>query len=781
MNKRFSRYCMGMLCVVMLGTGNFSPALSAAVTQPFAPAGTEESAKAQETQGGVAPAPKAAAVQAQPEASATKAPAPGGEMAALQEGAEPAAPAAPAPAEQAKTSATSTERRVPVKVKEGSILPLRVLTRPMAALYKKPDEKSEVVQSNLPVFMPFYVYTQPGGEDIAAETGWYEVGPDNRGTVTGWLKSADVFAWKQAMCLTYTHPEQRKPVLMFDGPQNLEALLGQSTEARAEAVKGLYATIDSGTIPQNFSIVSVEPKQAVDMVRQFYLLPILDHKVIQLDGREARLLELAAVSGGGEDAREKTDIRENVKFASAATKTSAEAAGQVAQSLKIDVVWVIDTTRSMGPYIDATKEVAGAVSAKLAENKALAENIRFGVWGYRDPVEAIPAIEYTTKNYTPQLQDIQSFLATMATVKETKTDSVDFPEDMFSGVSDAITQTQWTPGALRIVVLVGDAPGHELGHKWNLSGYGEETLRTLATEHNITLLGIQVRPKGAAKHQAKAEEQFKVLSLGKGSDIPAYYSIQGTDMGSFAKTTGTIVASLQGLLEKASSNTLSAALTKEGGLVEEATGEMAALKEGEAAPATAEASKAMNEGTAGLAQALKAAVVQWVGSKAEAKPPRDVVAWVVDKDLTDPARQSLEVRLLISKRQLDSLATLLNEVIAAGRTGQISGDDFFTSLQAASVVASRDPNLLKNAKTIGQSGLIPGFLEGLPYHSRLMDMSNELWNSWNVTEQDQFLSEMDARVRAYKSLHDTPEGWVTLNPGADADESVYPIPLELLP
>jgi len=504
--------------------------------------------------------------------------------------------------------------------------------------------------------------------------------------------------------------------------------------------------------------------------------------VINIDGREGRILQLAAVSGAAADAREKTDIRENTQYAEAARKTSADAAAGVAKEVSFDIVWAIDTTRSMGPYIDATRDVVVEVSKKLAANEEISKRLHFGVWGYRDPVEDIPGIEYTTKNFTPALQNIQDFGATMDTVKETKVDSVDFPEDVFSGLSDAIEKTAWTPGAMRIIVLVGDAPGHELGQKWNLSGLDETTARALATRSNITLLTIQIRPQGAVKFQKIAEKQFKTLALGAGMDTPAYYSVDGKDMNSFAAITGTIVASLQQIVNEAQKGTLAAAIAENKNLATEVSGEMAALADtGDAPKKEATQQQATAEGNTGLNQALKAALVQWVGSEAGAKPPRDVVAWVTDKDLTDTAKQSLEVRLLINKRQLDSLATLLNDIIVAGRKGQVSGDDFFTSLQAASAVASRDPDKLKNAKSLGQSGMVPDFLAGLPYHSRLMDMSNELWGSWSPDEQDNFLNELEARIQAYKKLHDAPQGWVKLNEGADADESVYPIPLELLP
>ena len=685
------------------------------------------------------------------------------------------------PAAATDAAANTQEKRTPVKIEEGSFLPLRILTRPMSSMYKEPDEKSPVVQGNLPAFMAFYVYSRPGGEDRALEEGWYEVGSDNRGVIDGWIKTADVFEWKQTMCLSYTHPENRRPVLMFDSSESLMNVLNKGSEERVSAANALYTTIDSGEIPPDFSIVSVEPKTAVDFSKQFYLLPILSHESITLDGREGRILELAAVSGEGEGAREKTDIRQNKDYVASANVTSAEAAKDTQKDLSIDIVWVVDTTRSMGPFIDKTRDVVIAVSKQLASEEELKKRINFGVWGYRDPVEAIPAIEYTTKNFTPGLQDIDSFLPSISSVKETKVDSVDFPEDLFSGVSDAITQTKWTPGALRFLILVGDAPGHELGHKWNISGYDEVTLRSLATENNVTMFSIQIRPKGAQKFQKKAETQFRALSLNAGATDAAYYSVQGTDQKSFAEATQKISATLASVVKSAVAGSLGDVLAQETLTVTSEVGELAALHDEEPAkqgtPANDEAGKA----DAAVGQAIRAALVQWVGSEKGAKPPRDVIAWVTDKDITNSSHQSLEVRLLISKQQLDSLSTLMSDIIKAGRTGQVSGDDFFTSLQAASAVASRDPNMLKNASSLASSGLIPGFLQGLPYHSRLMSMNNELWGSWSPDEQDSFLNELEARIKAYKAFHDDPEKWIKLTQGADADESVYPVPLDMLP
>ena len=65
---------------------------------------------------------------------------------------------------------------------------------------------------------------------------------------------------------------------------------------RSAKANEYYNTIGSGQVPPDFPVESVEPKKAVDISKQFYLLPILQHEAIEIDGREGRLLRLAAVN-----------------------------------------------------------------------------------------------------------------------------------------------------------------------------------------------------------------------------------------------------------------------------------------------------------------------------------------------------------------------------------------------------------------------------------------------------------------------------------------------------
>ena len=661
------------------------------------------------------------------------------------------------------------EIRKPVSAADTKNVPLRILTRPGAVLYA--DSNGEkVLKDNLPVFSSYFVYTRPSGELLASGNGWYEVGSDDKGAVKGWIKGDDLFEWKQTMCLTFSHPDGRNPVLMFDEMDYLETLVNLPADKREASVSGFYTSIDEAAknkklLPQDFPILSMEPKMSVDNSAKFTLMPILDYKVIDFEGREARLLDILAVSSSSKD-RVASDLRTNKDYVASATEASAKHAVKL-ENLKFDVVWVIDTTRSMGPYIKKVRESMINISKKIAGQENLKEKIAFGVWGYRDSA-TIEGLEYVTKNFTPTLQNVDDFVKTMEGVTETKVDSVVFDEDLFSGVNDAINNTAWRDNAARIMILVGDAPGHQAGHEWNVSGQTEETLRARANDANITVFSLHLNPPKAKKYNKVAAKQFKELSSNPGVDEKLYWAIGSNDLDTFAKASDEI----SGSIVKYLSNIVKNFKDSDAPVAPETTA---------AAAETPAPAPSANPGEDAIAKSLHAAAVTWLGNEVSVAPPRDIEAWVVDKDLSESTRQSLEVRLLLTKAQLDSVSTLLKEVIKAGETNVVSGEDFFTSLQAASAVVARDPDKIENATDIAGLGLVPDFLSNLPYKSRLMEMNSEVWESWGPDEQNDFLNNLESKIKAYASIHDDTSMWIPLNPGDDTDDYVAPILLDLMP
>ena len=683
---------------------------------------------------------------------------------------------------------TVVKRSKPVMIDGKKMLPLRVLVRPFSNIYAKNSLESDIVMSNVPALKPFYVYHKPTPEEIELEDAWYQVGTNTRGKIIGWMQAKDVLEWKQTMCLVYTHPEGRKPLLMFDRESDLQNLLNLPEENRTKKIEEYYRAIADNQIPKNFPIKSIEPKRALDWKKEFYFLPILASKTVEFGNREARVLKLTASTNSRANARESTDIKKNDSYRENANVKSTTIKKKEIKILKLDIVWVVDTTVSMRPYIDRTVAVIKDASQTIAQSSDTNIAINFGIWGFRDSRLDIPNIGYTTKNYTDKLVPIEQFSQILESVDTTKVDSVDYPEDLFSGMNNAINDTSWSDNSMRFIILVGDAPSHRSGHKWNLSGQNEETLRIMANDRGINIFAIHIFNPKAKKFQELALEQYKTLSINKGNTEPSFKEILSTDIDQFQEFTDDITKVFTDSIQKlkvhfASINSKIKESTPENGSTK-ASGEMAFSDDNQEVDIDDVLAGDKDDNTTAKVLAsrmFRSALIEWIGSQGDTKAPRDIVAWAIDKDLENPSIPSVEVRLLINKRELDSLATTLDSIIKAGTRGSVSGEDFFSLLQATTAMVSRDPNMIRQVKRMTDTGLIPEFLMGLPYKSQLMAMDNEQWDSLSVDEQTEFIDSMSSKVDAYRRIHDSPEGWIRVNPDDDPDEYIYPISLDLLP
>jgi hypothetical protein len=163
------------------------------------------------------------------------------------------------------------------------------------------------------------------------------------------MQAKDALEWRQALLVSYPHPgnelEGRSPVLMFRDRSSLEAIVDDMD--MAGKAKALYEGVGAGNIPD--SVVSMEPKRFVDITKQFYVLPILQWSQTQIGGDDVRLLQVAAAVPGARGA----DTVGNADYLEQA-QVGRDAGGAVMRDVKTDIVFVIDTSRSMQPFIDMT-------------------------------------------------------------------------------------------------------------------------------------------------------------------------------------------------------------------------------------------------------------------------------------------------------------------------------------------------------------------------------------------------------------------------------------------
>jgi len=632
-----------------------------------------------------------------------------------------------------------------VQKKSGTSIPLKILTRPFSSILGDPSESAAVVQSNIPSFTAFYVYAQ--------QPGWIQVGKTKSGGPFGWIREKDAILWKQNLVMEFTHPSNRLPVMFFRNKDDLKRIALENAGTRAADVESLLSQIKSNNIPDPFPVEAMEPNRATDSRTKFYMLPVTDFEEVKMDGQFGRLLRVAGA----------TQDRKNESLAAAVQPATTSAASSTAL---LDVVFVMDCSSSMKPMVEASKQAIRDLISKLSSDPDTNSAMNLGFWGYRDGPPDQDFDGSPVKNFTPTLQPARQFLQTLSHVEVSSDSAGDYAEDVFGGVKAAITETRWRPNSIRVVLLVGDASGHPVGHAKNSSNMGESQLRGLANDQNISLISFYIERDSplAASDRQIAEPQFRKLAQNKNtSGIGENFSlIPERDLSGISKAMGSLADRLSSQIKEVRAQTYTPSTP------------VAAPSGGET-PEEAAVRMANNM--------FSGAFIDWLGRQKDTAvaPPGDVQSWVVDLDLKDPAIQSMEVKVLLRKNELDALAKVLDSIVTAGIRGQVTGQNLFEALQSAAASAVTSPDQIRNAQNLAATGLLPDFLADLPYRSRLMKMDPATWNSMSVDSQSEILETIQAKRKFYEETIKDSSLWQPFNQDDSEDEKVAPIPLEQLP
>ena len=120
---------------------------------------------------------------------------------------------------------------------------------------------------------------------------------------------------------------------------------------------------------------------------------------------------------------------------------------------RVEIVFVLDTTGSMGGMISEAKQKIWSIVRALADVESAPE-IRLGLLAFRDRGD-----DYVTK-LVPLTGDIDASYAKLMKFKAQG--GGDGPESVNQALHEAVTLVDWShdPATLRVIFLVGDAPPH---------------------------------------------------------------------------------------------------------------------------------------------------------------------------------------------------------------------------------------------------------------------------------------------------------------------------------
>jgi von Willebrand factor type A domain-containing protein len=131
----------------------------------------------------------------------------------------------------------------------------------------------------------------------------------------------------------------------------------------------------------------------------------------------------------------------------------ARAAAVQTAGPRVEVAFVLDTTGSMGGLIEGAKRRIWSIARRIGEGRPRPD-LHIALVAYRDIGD-----EYVTRVYdfTGDMDDVFGHLSALRAEG-----GGDGPEHVSAAMHDAVHRLTWSsaPGALRMIVLVGDAPPH---------------------------------------------------------------------------------------------------------------------------------------------------------------------------------------------------------------------------------------------------------------------------------------------------------------------------------
>ncbi|MBD5553442.1 MAG: VWA domain-containing protein [Desulfovibrio sp.] len=196
---------------------------------------------------------------------------------------------------------------------------------------------------------------------------------------------------------------------------------------------------------------------------------------------------------------------------------------------KTGIVFVIDTTMSMGPYVDATKKIVREVYDNL-QNSAAKDKVAMAVVAFRSNVEKRPATQYNTKiisdfttvDQRAKLEDL------LDKVEECRASTHAFDEDSMAGVEAAIDKLNWKDVGTRAMLLVSDAGPLAADDPTSFTHMSPEAMAKRLHENNIFMTVAHVKEPSGARDHAYAEQSYKELAR-MGNGRSSYIAIDAPD------------------------------------------------------------------------------------------------------------------------------------------------------------------------------------------------------------------------------------------------------------
>jgi hypothetical protein len=601
----------------------------------------------------------------------------------------------------------------------------------------------------VPNFSVYYVHERQERDDGE----WLFLGPDRLRPPTAWMRADQTVPWNHLMSLTFNMNPDRAPVLFFEDKDSLEATV--FPDDRAQRAEALIQAYQANGAPPDSGLFFVEPRPVVDFNSSFYLMPVLKAQELRLRGmRRGQRLNMVEVAGLADP------------------DTPPQTAAAEPEPFRAGMVFVIDTTKSMQPYIDRAHQVVKDILSQVTNTEA-GKRMSFGLVGYRDSLRDNPAIEYVAKTFYPLKREFDqtAFLSALGSMKAATASTTDFREDTMAGVQEALSQSSWREFDARIIVVITDAPMRQ-GRDDTLrsNDLDPATLaRDQSSEVNTTaFFSFYLDTPAGRAHVDAARGSLGKLSTFGDSQTNLMFELPDGDLEAYTNQIRLFNAKLFNLMDDAQGTQLNAA------------------------PATPQEEEMVHS----MDEVMQVMRLAWARRNSGEPVPKFFRAMALDFDPTDRSyRRSVEINVLLNKNQLNDLYQALG-FIAEASADQIDNntDSFITKVREVVAQAQLDPSSMESldpsASSVAAmqpeeienlSDVLAAYVGYLPYESPLLSLDPASLRNRGPTFYSDLILRLDGLRAMYKHYSEDLDRWVKLNPEASDAEKVYPVPLDLLP
>ena len=488
------------------------------------------------------------------------------------------------------------------------------------------------------------------------------------------------------------------------------------------------------------SVIAIEPTDrqgAPTFKARPYLMPILASQPDEFDvGGRTVLLQVASVN--------------------AVPPAASQPRQPDVRNLKVGVVFLIDTTSSMGPYIERVRKVVRDLYGRLERDKKL-DQTSFGVVGYRNNMDDRPQLEYVAKVFQPLKPGSlpSEVLGSLDRIRPATVSTHSWDEDGLFGLHTALTSPdmQWSKFDARILIQITDAGMLDAGDpKAQLRNISLTNIRETADREGVAIVPVHLLTLEAQREGDIAKARSQYLELARTGDpaVSKYIPIAAGDPDRFEEV-------IRGAVDR-----LATAINA---LVDNRPLPRPTLN-----PQSPMAELLVNE--------LFRVQQTYVGANLGTDAPPFVRGWAADKDLGNPRNEALKVAVFLTRNQLSDLAQSLRGVLDAAKRAQLAPKTLFDQLQALSASTAVAPGQRK-AESIAETGLLPGYLKLLPYQSPLLKITPNSWLDLGFSGQQSMISALEFKLQAFADINAS-DVWIDLG-AKDRGQTVYPVPMDLLP